>query len=179
MGGGAMPTAAAVLTCVSNGVGGGEGNALARASTGGGALGAAVDLSGESVEAGIPISSRASTHGTPVSCNLGRGRGATWSSIRSKGFAGSAALGGRRRGNDGGRFPLREDRRLTRGGRAKRGENSLPSRRFSRCGRCGGLDGRSEGARKRGRASGRSRRGEKGPFFLRDGHDWRGPDGAA
>ena len=62
-----MPTTAAVLTCVSDGVGGGGGTVLARASAGGGALGAAVDLSCDSVEAGIPISSRISTHGLPVS----------------------------------------------------------------------------------------------------------------
>ena len=90
-----MPTTAAALTCVSGGVGGGGGTVPARASAGGGsAREAAVDLSCDSVEAGIPMSSRISSHGLPMSGDLGRrGLGATVSVTSAQGFPMSGDLG--------------------------------------------------------------------------------------
>ena len=90
-----MPTTATALTCVSGGVGGGGGTVPARASAGGGcAREAAVGLSCESVEVCIPMSSRVSSHGLPMSGDLGRkGRGATCSIIFAQGLSGSGALG--------------------------------------------------------------------------------------
>ena len=82
-----MPTTAAVLTCVSNGVEGGGGNVRESASAGGGVFGVAARIC-------VSVASRISDHGFPSTCGGGEGRCVIWSTIVLKGLSKSSATGG-------------------------------------------------------------------------------------
>ena len=85
-----MPTVAAVLTCVSNGVAGGGGNVRGSESAGGGVFGAAARMR-------VSVLPRMSAHGFPSTCGGGGGRfatrGVTSFTMVLKGLSKSTATG--------------------------------------------------------------------------------------